>query len=101
MGFGMYALPVLQHITNRIRLPDMALLYSPYDSPIYSRTVEEPGPWFGYCGVPATFNNLLLPSELRPAMVSQSRGGLLIRGLLLPGSSGCKLREYFFYSPKH
>ena len=95
MGFGMYALPLLQHKTNRILLPDMAILYSPYDSPIYSRTAEEPGPWSGYCGFPASFDNLLLPSELRPALASQSGGGSLVRGLLAFQDASC--RTHFFY----
>ena len=59
-----YAVPVLSKLTEDIRFPDMAILYNMWDNPPIRRLANEPGPWFGYCGIRQELNSLLLPFEL-------------------------------------
>ena len=59
-----FAVPMLTKLTERIRFPDMALLYNMWDEPPVRRSADEPGPWFGYCGKRQELNNLLLPADL-------------------------------------
>ena len=40
------------------------MLYTMWDNAPVVRSEDEPGPWFGYCGVKQEQNNLLLPFEL-------------------------------------
>ena len=68
-GYETYGLHVMAALSRKVYLPNLAMLYTPYDNHMFSRTADEPGPWFAYCGQPDR-NNLLLPHTLEPSKAS-------------------------------
>ncbi|EIE21194.1 hypothetical protein COCSUDRAFT_43516 [Coccomyxa subellipsoidea C-169] len=69
-----FGMPVLEQLTRRARLPDLALLYSPFDEPTEFPGVDA-APWFGYCTVPQQQRTLMLPDTLAPADLQCPAGG--------------------------